>query len=222
MPLRSSRFRWNFFCWLAISSNYILNKILIHVLSIEDERVGSISCKIVERRELKTKYLSLPWQCIGTVTLLTTSVPRTSECYRPVWNREFDELPVLATPVVATFIDQCVQEEVGGLMIVRIARQLPSPNRLRADYGNTGSSATGASPLEEVGIRTDSVTVLHLHEYRSDVPLMTEATTVTIPTDVTRRSGSGFDAGSIREEEAVGASSEEVYVPVGSGPRVLE
>ncbi|GJW19943.1 hypothetical protein Tco_0027379 [Tanacetum coccineum] len=77
---------------------------------------------------------------------------------------------------------------------------------------------------------------------RSDAPLMTEATTVTIPTDVTKdksilrvrplfcssklsektdrtlslftgRSGSGFDAGSIREEEAIGASSEEVYVP---------
>ncbi|GJX49060.1 gypsy type transposase [Tanacetum coccineum] len=180
------------------------------------------------------------------------------------------------------------------------------PKRLRADYGNTGGSATGgkslsalnrllqdsrltveqgvpalptlpfitssvtASPLEEGGDRTDSVTRPSLRTIgpfarfvvlsdsshhsgaksadpgvdslaRSDALVMTEATTVTIPTDINKdkiaphpsvfgsssssektdrtlslfaeRSGSGFDAGSIRAEEAIGAGSEGIYIP---------
>ncbi|GJT11170.1 hypothetical protein Tco_0858212 [Tanacetum coccineum] len=180
------------------------------------------------------------------------------------------------------------------------------PKRLRADYGNTGGSATGgkslsalnrllqdsrltveqgvpalptlpfitssvtASPLEEGGDRTDSATGPSLRTIgpsarfvvlsdsshhsgaksadpevdslaRSDAPVMTEATTVTIPADINKdksaphpsvfgsssssektdrtlslfagRSGSGFDAGSIRGEEAIGAGSEEIYIP---------
>ncbi|GJT11174.1 hypothetical protein Tco_0858216 [Tanacetum coccineum] len=182
------------------------------------------------------------------------------------------------------------------------------PKRLRADYGNTGSSATGGKSLSALnrllqdsrltveqgvpalptlpfitssvtkafhtsgvgGDRTDSVTGPSLRTIgpsarfvvlsdsshhsgaksadpevdslaRSDAPVMTEATTVTIPTDVNKdksaphpsvfgsssssektdrtlslfagRSGSGFDAGSIRAEEAIGAGSEEIYIP---------
>ncbi|GJS37340.1 hypothetical protein Tco_0535722 [Tanacetum coccineum] len=169
------------------------------------------------------------------------------------------------------------------------------PKRLRADYGTTGGSATvehgvpalptlpfitssvTASPLEEGGDHTDSVTGPSLRtigpsarfvvlsdsshhsgaksadpevdsRVRSAVPVMTEATTVTtiaptvaIPADIgkdksvshpfvfgsssssektdrtlslfTGRSGSGFAAGSIRAEEAIGASLEKIYVP---------
>ncbi|GKB00761.1 hypothetical protein Tco_0828754 [Tanacetum coccineum] len=144
------------------------------------------------------------------------------------------------------------------------------PKRLRADYGDTGGSATGASPLEEGRDRTDSATRPSLRTIgpsvrfivlsdsshhsgakstdpevdslaRSDVHVMTEATTVTVPTDINKdksaphpsifgsssssertdrtlslfagRSGSGFDAGSIRAEETTGAGSEEIYVP---------
>ncbi|GJY88420.1 putative reverse transcriptase domain-containing protein [Tanacetum coccineum] len=139
------------------------------------------------------------------------------------------------------------------------------------------TSSVTASPLEEGGDRTDSVTgpslptigpsarFVALYDsshhsgaksadpkidslVRSAAPVMTEATTVAtvattvaIPADVskdksvshlsvfgsssssektdrtlslfTRRSGSGFDAGSIRAEEAIGAGSEEIYVP---------
>ncbi|GKF94709.1 hypothetical protein Tco_0284409, partial [Tanacetum coccineum] len=117
-----------------------------------------------------------------------------------------------------------------------------------------------ASPLEEGGDRTDSVTGPSLRtigpsarfvvlsdsshhsgaksadpevDYlvRSAAPVRTEATTVAtvattvaIPADVSKdksapypsifgSSGSGFDAGSIRAEEVVGADSEEIYVP---------
>ncbi|GJY95294.1 hypothetical protein Tco_0511655 [Tanacetum coccineum] len=139
------------------------------------------------------------------------------------------------------------------------------------------TSSVTASPLEEGGDRTDSVTGPSLRTIgpsarfvvlsdsshhsgaksadpevdslvRSAAPVMTEATTVAtvattvaIPADVSKdksaphpsvfgsssssektdrtlslftgRSGSGFDAGSIRAEEAVGAGSEEIYVP---------
>ncbi|GJS44271.1 hypothetical protein Tco_0569314 [Tanacetum coccineum] len=132
------------------------------------------------------------------------------------------------------------------------------------------TSSVTASPLEEGGDRTDFATGPTLRTIgpsarfvvlsdsshhsgaksadpevdslaRSDVPVMTEATTVTIPTDINKdksaphpsvfgsssssektdrtlslfagRSGSGFDAGSIRAEEAIGAGSEEIYIP---------
>ncbi|GJX78459.1 hypothetical protein Tco_0326608 [Tanacetum coccineum] len=139
------------------------------------------------------------------------------------------------------------------------------------------TSSVTASPLEEGGDRTDSVTGPSLRTIgpsarfvvlsdsshhsgaksadpevdslvRSAAPVMTEATTVAtvattvaIPADVSKdksaphpsvfgsssssektdrtlslftgRSGSGFDAGSIRAEEAIGAGSEEIYVP---------
>ncbi|GJR83290.1 hypothetical protein Tco_0154075 [Tanacetum coccineum] len=116
------------------------------------------------------------------------------------------------------------------------------------------TSSVTASPLEEGGDRTDSVTGAKSADpevdslVRSAAPVMTEAitvatvaTTVAIPADVSKdksaphpsvfgsssssektdrtlslftgRSGSGFDAGSIRAEEAVGAGSEEIYVP---------
>ncbi|GJS26156.1 hypothetical protein Tco_0486776 [Tanacetum coccineum] len=136
------------------------------------------------------------------------------------------------------------------------------------------TSSVTASPLEEGGDRTDSVTGPSLRTIgpsarfvvlsdsshhsgansagpevdslvRSAAPVMTEAitvaTTVAIPADISKdksaphpsvfgsssssektdrtlslftgRSGSGFDAGSIRAEETVGAGSEEIYVP---------
>ncbi|GJY77752.1 hypothetical protein Tco_0483553 [Tanacetum coccineum] len=136
------------------------------------------------------------------------------------------------------------------------------------------TSSVTASPLEEGGDRTDSVTGPSLRTIgpsvrfvvlsdsshhsganstgpevdslvRSTAPIMTEAitvaTTVAIPADISKdkgaphpsvfgsssssektdrtlslftgRSGSGFDAGSIRAEESVGAGSEEIYVP---------
>ncbi|GKD19243.1 hypothetical protein Tco_1208401 [Tanacetum coccineum] len=132
------------------------------------------------------------------------------------------------------------------------------------------TSSVTASPLEEGGDRTDSVTgpslrtigpsarfvVLSDSSHHSDAksadpkvdslarsvaPVMAETTTVAIPADVSKdksaphpsvfgsssssektdrtlslftgRSGSGFDAASIRVEEAVSSGSEEIYVP---------
>ncbi|GJW53751.1 hypothetical protein Tco_0097836 [Tanacetum coccineum] len=107
------------------------------------------------------------------------------------------------------------------------------------------TSSVTASPLEEGGDRTDSALLSS-----ADFLVMTEATTVAIPADVSKdksaphpsifgsssssektdrtlslftgRSGSGFDAGSIRAEEAVGAGSEEIYVPEWTTVRGME
>ncbi|GJT67858.1 hypothetical protein Tco_1019338 [Tanacetum coccineum] len=78
------------------------------------------------------------------------------------------------------------------------------------------TSSVTASPLEEGGDRTDFVTGPSLRTigpsarlllgYDLGYPLLYWLRT-------TGRSGSGFDAGSIRAEEAIGAGSEEIYVP---------
>ncbi|GKD02525.1 hypothetical protein Tco_1177499 [Tanacetum coccineum] len=113
------------------------------------------------------------------------------------------------------------------------------------------TSSVTASPLEEGGDRTDSVTGPSLRTIgpsarfvvlsdsshhsgaksadpeldsliRSAAPVMTEATTVAtvattvaIPVDVSKDKSAPhpFDAWSIRAEEAIGAGSEEIYVP---------
>ncbi|GJR22534.1 hypothetical protein Tco_0971061 [Tanacetum coccineum] len=82
-----------------------------------------------------------------------------------------------------------------------------------------------ASPLEEGGDRTDSVTGPSLQtigpsikqDMRCPLPSIfvfniIEKTDRTLSL-FTGRPGSGFDAGSIRAEEAVGAGSKEIYVP---------
>ncbi|GJT67132.1 gypsy type transposase [Tanacetum coccineum] len=117
------------------------------------------------------------------------------------------------------------------------------PKRLKADYGTTGGSVTrgkshsvlnrllqdsrltveqGVPALPTLPFITSSVTASfreggESYYTLSAAPVMIEAitvatvaTTVAIPAD---GRGSGFDAGSIRAKEAVGAGSEEIYVP---------
>ncbi|GJW89086.1 hypothetical protein Tco_0164426 [Tanacetum coccineum] len=179
--------------------------------------------------------------------------------------------------------------------VTRGSERMPAashpPKRLRADYGTTGGSATGAflpylyyflrdklhsggggetvtdsvwsgPSLRTVGPSARFVVLSDSSHHsgaksadpevdslvRSAAPVMTEATTVAtiattiaIPADVSKdksaphpsifgsssssektgrtlslftgRSGSGFDAGSIRAEEAMGTGLEEIYVP---------
>ncbi|GJX38341.1 hypothetical protein Tco_0251644 [Tanacetum coccineum] len=315
------RFPEEFLCWVGISQ-MDLNAF---IRTADPRKV-----KTVERARVENEIPIVTVAKHRTVTLLPTSVPRTSGELSASVEREF-----AGDASTGDGADQGVDSVVGGdyagtsvpvtepvvadiprpkrskkKRVVYDSEGLPvashPPKKLRADYGDIGGSATGgkslsalnrlletsrlsveqgvptlptlpfitssvtASPLEEGGDRTDSVTGPSLRTIgpsvrfvvlsdsshhsgtnsagpevdslaRSDAPLMTEATTVTIPTDVTKdkstsrpplfgsssssektdhtlslftgRSGSGFDAGSIREEEAIGASSEEVYVP---------
>ncbi|GJU23767.1 hypothetical protein Tco_1157109 [Tanacetum coccineum] len=97
------------------------------------------------------------------------------------------------------------------------------PKRLRADYGNTGGSATEAH-LWKGGDRTDfprtnDPPANHSPSRKSAPhPSVFGSSSSSEKTDRTLslfagRSGSGFDAGSIRAEEAIGAGSEEIYIP---------
>ncbi|GJS51133.1 hypothetical protein Tco_0624495 [Tanacetum coccineum] len=334
------RFPEEFLCWVGISRNYLLNKDTYPRFEYEDGEEMDLNAfirtadprkvKIVERARVENEIPIVTVAKHRTVTLLPTSVPRTSGELSASVEREF-----AGDASIGDGVDQGFDSVAGGdyagpsvpvtepveadiprpkhskkKRVVYDSEGLPvashPPKKLRADYGDTGGSAIGgkslsalnrllqtsrltveqgvpalptlpfitssvtASPLEEGGDRTDSVTGPSLRTIgpsvrfvvlsdsshhsgansagpevdslaRSDAPVMTEATTVTIPTDVnkdksaphlsvfgsssssektdrtlslfTGRSGSGFDAGSIREEEAIGASSEEIYVP---------
>ncbi|GKE53483.1 hypothetical protein Tco_1488639, partial [Tanacetum coccineum] len=206
--------------------------------------------------------------------------PKRSKKKRVVYDSE--GLPIAAHPPKRLRADYgTTGGSVTGGKSPSVLNRLLQDSRLTVEQGVPAlptlpfiTSSVTASPLEEGGDRTDSVTgpslrtigpsarfvVLSDSSHHSGAksadpevdslvtsaaPVMTEAitvaTTVAIPTDVskdksaphpsvfgsssssektdrtlslyTRRSGSGFDAGSIRAEEAVGAGSEEIYVP---------
>ncbi|GKC28438.1 hypothetical protein Tco_1035732 [Tanacetum coccineum] len=89
------------------------------------------------------------------------------------------------------------------------------------------TSYVTASPLEEGEDRTDSVTGPSFKDKSAPHPSVFGSSSSSEKTDrtlslFTGRSGSGFDAGSIRAEESVGAGSEEIYVPECRCPRARE
>ncbi|GJZ57223.1 hypothetical protein Tco_0612717 [Tanacetum coccineum] len=97
--------------------------------------------------------------------------------------------------------------------VTRGSERMPAashpPKRLRVDYGTTGGSATGASLLGRAEAVRISVTGPSFANCRPltqglHCSVMTEATTVASATYscYSWRSGSGFDAGSIRAEKA--------------------
>ncbi|GJY14607.1 hypothetical protein Tco_0385029 [Tanacetum coccineum] len=257
--------------------------------------------RIVERARAENERPIVTVAKHRTVTLLPTSVVRSSGELSASVEREFvgdasvgdggdqgfDSVGGQDNVEPTVPVTEPVETEIPGpkrskkKRVTRGSERMPAashpPKRLRADYGTTGGSATGASPLEEGEDRTDSVTGPSLRTVgpfarfvvlsdsshhsgaksadpevdslvRSVAPVMTEATTVAtvattvaIPADVSKdksaphssifgssslsektdrtlslftgRSGSGFDAGSIRGEEAIGAGLEEIYVP---------
>ncbi|GJV17724.1 hypothetical protein Tco_1363047 [Tanacetum coccineum] len=219
--------------------------------------------RIVERPRAENKRPIVTVAKHRTVTLLPTSVVRSSEELSASVEREFagdasvgdggdqgfdsaagqgnvePSVPVIEpveaeVPKPKSFKKKRVVYDSEGLPIA-----VHPPKRLRADYGTTGGSVTRGAKSTDPEV--DSLV-------RSAAPVMTEAitiatvaTTVAIPVDVSKdksaphpsvfgsssssektdrtlslftgRSGSGFDAGSIRAEESVGAGSEEIYVP---------
>ncbi|GJV63445.1 gypsy type transposase [Tanacetum coccineum] len=270
------RFPEEFLCWVGISRNYLLNKDTYPRFEYENGEEMDLNAfirtadprkvRVVERARAENERPIVTVAKHRTVTLLPTSVVRSSGELSASVEREFvgDASIVGDVVEIRGLISGCGRD-IEGLLVAS-----HPPKRLRADYGTTGGSATGASPLEEGGDRTDSVTGPSLRTIgpsarfvvlsdsshhsgaksadpevdslvRSAAPVMTEATIVATPADVSKdksaphpsvfgsssssektdrtlslftgRSGSGFDAGSIRAEEAVGAGSEEIYVP---------
>ncbi|GJW19945.1 hypothetical protein Tco_0027381 [Tanacetum coccineum] len=297
------RFPEEFLCWVGISRNYLLNKDTYPRFKYEDGEGMDLNAfirtadprkvRIVERPRAENERPVVTVAKHRTVTLLPTSVAVPPESCR-LGNVE-SSVPV--TEPVEAGVPKPKRSK--KKRVIYDSEGLPiaahPPKRLRADYRTTGGSVTGeqgapalptlpfiassvtASPLEEGGDRTESVTGPSLRTIspsarfvvlsdsshhsgaksadpevdsliRSAAPVMTEAitvaivaTTVAIPADVSKdksaphpsvfgsssssektdrtlslftgRSGSGFDAGSIRAEEAVGAGLEEIYVP---------
>ncbi|GKF19512.1 hypothetical protein Tco_0068150, partial [Tanacetum coccineum] len=200
--------------------------------------------KIVERARVENERPIVTVAKHSTVTLLPTSVPRSFGELSASMEREFAGDASIGDGGDQGFDSVTVGDDVGPTVPVTepVEAEIPSPKRskkkrviydseglpvashppkrLRADYGNTGGSATGgkslsalnrllqtsrlsveqgvptlstlpfitssvtASPLEEGGDRTDSVTGAKSVDpevdslARSAAPVMTEATTI--------------------------------------------
>ncbi|GKD48150.1 hypothetical protein Tco_1277126 [Tanacetum coccineum] len=216
--------------------------------------------RIVERARAENERPIVTVAKHRTVTLLPTSVVRPSGELSASVEREFvgdasvggggDEGVASVggqdnvEPIVP--ITDNVETEIPGpkrakkKRVTRGSERTPAasypPKRLRADYGTTGGFATGASPLEEGGDHTDSVTGPSLQTVgpstrfivlsdsshhsgaksvdlevdslvRSVVPVMTEATTVTtIATTVAITADVGKDK-SVPHPSVFGSSS---------------
>ncbi|GJZ81947.1 hypothetical protein Tco_0646941 [Tanacetum coccineum] len=264
------RFPEEFLCWVGISRNYLLNKDTYPRFEYEDGEVMDLNAfirtadprkvRIVKRPRAENERPIVTVAKHRTVTLLSTSVVRSSEELSASVEREFVGDASVGDGGDPGFDSAVGQENVEPSVPVTepVEAEVPKPNRskkkrviydsegppvashppkrLRADYGTAGGSVTGGA--NSVDPEVDSL-------IRSAAPIMTEAitvaTTVAIPADIskdksaphpsvfgsssssektdctlslfTRRSGSGFDTGSIRAEETVGADSEEIYVP---------
>ncbi|GKA49314.1 hypothetical protein Tco_0742387 [Tanacetum coccineum] len=226
--MRGGWFPEEFLCWVGISRNYLLNKDTYPRFEYEDGEEMDLNAfirtadprkvKIVERARVENEIPIVTVAKHRTVTLLPTSVPRTSGELSASVEREF-----AGDASVGDGVDQGVDSVVGGdyagtsvpvtepvvadiprpkrskkKRVVYDSEGLPvashPPKKLRADYGDVGGSATGgkslsalnrlletsrlsveqgvptlptlpfitssvtASPLEEGGDRTDSVT----------------------------------------------------------------
>ncbi|GKC27714.1 hypothetical protein Tco_1035008 [Tanacetum coccineum] len=214
-----------------------------------------------------------------------TEIPRPKRSKKKRATRESERMPAASHPPKRLRADYgTTGGSATGGKSPSVLNRLLQDSRLTVEQGVPAlptlpfiTSSVTASPLEEGGDRTDSVTGPSLRTIgpsarfvvlsdsshhsgaksadpevdslvRSAAPVMTEATTVAtvattvaIPADVSKdksaphpsvfgsssssektdrtlslftgRSGSGFDAGSIRAEKAIGVGSEEIYVP---------
>ncbi|GJS35792.1 hypothetical protein Tco_0534174 [Tanacetum coccineum] len=138
--------------------------------------------RIVERARAENERPIVTVAKHRTVTLLLTSVVRSSEELSASVEREFVRDASVGDggdqgfdfvggqdnvePTVP--VTEHVETEIPGpksikkKRVIRESERMPAashpPKRLRADYGTTGGSATGASPLDEGRDHTDSVT----------------------------------------------------------------
>ncbi|GJT39474.1 hypothetical protein Tco_0939339 [Tanacetum coccineum] len=154
------RFLEEFLCWVGISRNYLLNKDTYPRFEFENGEEMDLNAfirtadprkvRIVERARAENERPIITGAKHRTVTLLPTSVVRPSGELSASVEREF-----VGGASVSGGGDE-------GLLLLVVWIMTPAashlPKRLRADYGITGGSATGASPLEEGGDHTDSVT----------------------------------------------------------------
>ncbi|GJY62961.1 hypothetical protein Tco_0464421 [Tanacetum coccineum] len=156
-----------------------------------------VKVRIVERARGENERLIVTVAKHRTVTLLPTSVVRSSGELSASVEREF-----VGDASVGDGGDQGVLIPFGGQKkrVIRGSERTPAashpPKRLRADYGATGGSATGAHLWRWARDHTALLSAWSLlcecrSSARSDVPVMTEvtivatiATTVAIPANV--------------------------------------
>ncbi|GKD32754.1 hypothetical protein Tco_1248263, partial [Tanacetum coccineum] len=214
------RFPEEFLCWVGISRNYLLNKDTYPRFEYEDGEVMDLNAfirtadprkvRIVERPRAENEGPIVTVAKHRTVTLLPTSVVRSSGELSASVEREF----------------------VGDASVGDGGDQGPSVRFVVLSDSSHHSGANSAGPEVDSLVRSTAPIMTEA---------ITVATTVAIPAGISKdksaphpsifgsssssektdrtlslftgRSGSGFDAESIRAEESVGAGSEEIYVP---------
>ncbi|GJU98192.1 hypothetical protein Tco_1327463 [Tanacetum coccineum] len=274
------RFPEEFLCWVGISRNYLLNKDTYPRFEYENGEEMDLNAfirtadprkvRIVERARAENER--------PIVTPVGTEIPRPKRSKKRRVSRESERMPAASHPPKRLRADYgTTGGSATGGKSPSVLNRLLQDSRLTVEQGVPAlptlpfiTSSVTASPLEEGGDRTDSVTGPSLRTIgpsarfvvlsdsshhsgansadpevdslvRSAVPVMTEATIVATPTDASKdksaphpsvfgsssssektdrtlslftgKSGSGFDAGSIRADEAMGAGLEETYVP---------
>ncbi|GKA92886.1 hypothetical protein Tco_0814811 [Tanacetum coccineum] len=135
-----------------------------------------------------------------------------------VWRGNLLETRVLVMVEIRDLIPLLDREKEGSLWIVEGFPGATHTTQKIRPIWTTGGSITGGVPaLPTIPLYFFRDTTRQLHPWYA-ASVMTEAIIVLTVAKLvgylfTGRSGSGFDAESIRAEEAVGAGSEEIYVP---------
>ncbi|GJY62265.1 hypothetical protein Tco_0462922 [Tanacetum coccineum] len=173
------RFLEEFLCWVGISRNYLLNKDTYPLFEYEDEEEMDLNAfirtadprkvRVVERARTENEKPIVTVAKHRTVTLLSTSVPRSSGELSASIEREFVEnaggsgggdQEVASVgghgniePIVPIMDNIVAETEASGpkrskkKRVTRGSESTPAashpPKRLRADYGKTGGSAAG-------------------------------------------------------------------------------
>ncbi|GKC25658.1 hypothetical protein Tco_1027808, partial [Tanacetum coccineum] len=206
------RFPEEFLCWVGISRNYLLNKDTYPRFEYGDGEGMDLNAfirtadprkvRIIERPRAENERPIVTVAKHRTVTLLPTSVVRSSGELSASVEREFARDASVGDGGDQGFDSAAGQGNVEPSVPVTepVEAEVPKPKRSKkkkviydipADVSKDKSaphpSVFGSSSSSEKTDRTLSL--------------------------FTGRSGSGFDAGSIRAEETVGAGSEEIYVP---------
>ncbi|GJV75366.1 hypothetical protein Tco_1506950 [Tanacetum coccineum] len=225
------RFPKEFLCWVGISRNYLLNKDTYPRFEYENGEGMDLNA-FIRTADPRKLSASVEREFAGDASVGDGG----DQGFDSVAGHE-EGLPV---SYPSTQMIKAINGTTGWFRYWKVSPPSVlnrSPPKVRSPSSEFFSSPSAKSADPEV----DSLVRSAAPVMTEAITVATVATTVAIPADVSKdksaphpsifgsssssektdrtlslftgRSGSGFDAGSIRAEEAVGAGSEEIYVP---------
>ncbi|GJT63163.1 hypothetical protein Tco_1006696 [Tanacetum coccineum] len=223
----NARFNWfpeEFLCWVGISRNYLLNKDTYPRFEYEDGEGMDLNA-FIRTADPRKLSASVEREFVGDAS------DGGDQGFDSAVGQEIVEPSVPVAASAEATVPKTDYGTAGGS--VTGGKSLSALNRLLQDSRLTvEQGANSAGPEVDSLVRSTAPIMTEA---------ITVATTVAIPADISKdksaphpsvfgsssssektdrtlslftgRSGSGFDAGSIRAEETVGAGSEKIYVP---------